>query len=277
MTAERTDGVADSAPTRASPSDRRFTFAGVLRTVARRLRRDPVLAVPFTAVGALLAAADFLRGIDPIPAATGAPAAGINVEYSIFPRGVGRTGRTLGAVVDLDLPYFLWAVGLEALLVAAVSLAGFATIAWTLGARVRDRPVALLRYVAVLAALSVAYQALGRTQFEPHGMLVALIAMFVLLQVLVRVAMTPAFLVAGRGATRAVWASVAASRGIGWTLFGLVVALGIAASVLARAPVVGPYLSTAIVATVHSVALGVVYRHCDPANGGGSSRTLEEP
>lgn len=265
MTGEPTAGAADAPADeqrdRDGQTEHPLTIGTVLREVAWHLRRDPVLAVPFTAVGALLAAADYLRRVDPIAAAITGAGNGIDLEYPIFPRGTARTGRTLGGVVDLDFPYLLWAVGLEALVLAAVGLAGFATIAWTTDARVRDSPVALLRYVAVLAGMTVAFQALGRTEFEPGGMLAVLVAVIVLLQVLVRIALTPAFLVAGRGLAEAVRDSVAASRGIGWPLFGVVLTVGLAAAALGRVPVAGPYLSTAVVATVQSVALGVVAGH----------------
>ncbi|WP_226010150.1 hypothetical protein [Halomicrobium salinisoli] len=259
---------ADRTESASTPSPR-ISLGRVVRAAGRHVRRDPALALPFAAVGAIAAIADRLRLLDPIPATTLGPFSGtVSVRYAIVPRGVARTGRHLGAVPSLELPYLAWTVGLEALLVVAVGVAGYVTIARTLGVPVRDRPRSLARYLAFASGLTVSLQALGLVVSDPAGVLVSLVALLIVLQLDVRLALAPAYLVAGRGIASAVRASVAASRGTGWTLAGLVIAVGLAAWALAHVPVVGSLLSTAVVATIQSVALGVVVRWRAETSGG---------
>lgn len=231
---------------------------GVLTSALRRIRRDPVLAVPFAVVGVLVALSDWLRQHDSIPTApTDALSQSLSVKYAVFPQGTARTARHVGALVDLETRYLLWAVGLEVLVPLAVGIAGWVTIARALDTSFSPR--ALSRYLISLAAFVSIPQVLGGFSVDITNFLLGLVLLGIALFVLTRLFLFPALLVTESGFVTALRQSYHRSRGQGMTIAGLIIVIGLAYWGLATVPVAGGFLSTAVVAPIHAVALGIVF------------------
>ncbi|WP_228841666.1 hypothetical protein [Haloarcula sp. CBA1127] len=236
----------------------RLSTLGVLKSALGRIRRDPVLAVPFAFVGMVVALVDWLRQHDSVPMApTDALSQSVSVNYAVFPQGTARTVRHVGALVDLETRYLLWAVGLEVLVPLAVGIAGWVTITRVLDTH--SGPRALSRYLVALAAVVSIPQLLGGFSVDITGFLSGLMLLAVALFVLTRLFLLPALLVTGSGFVTALRQSYRRSRGRGMTIAGLIIVIGLAYWGLATVPVAGGFLSTAVVAPIHAVAIGTVF------------------
>ncbi|WP_435551745.1 hypothetical protein [Natrinema sp. CGMCC1.2065] len=235
-----------------------------------RLRRDPALLVPFTVAGLVLALLDRLRRWDPIPTLATGDDVSIGIEYAGYPTGVPDTARSLGALIDLKLPYLAWAVGLEALAMAVVAAAGTATIARTLesddGWSWRQWGRRWLAYLGLIVLFDAVGRAIG--SIGDVGLVVGVILAVPLFAAFVRFFPAPAFVVTGSGPVTALARSARATRGIGWRLLALVVCFGLAAWLLGLVPVVGTALSTALVGSTLAVTMATV-RDGRPADTGG--------
>lgn len=249
----------------------RLSVVGVLTAVVRRVRTDPFLCVPFSIAGVVVALADWLRVRDPLPAAEPAWTGDtVSVQFSLFPSGTARTTRELGALVDLKLPYLLGGVTLEAAAALAVGIAGWVTVTRGLSA---DRSAGSgLRYVGGLTVVSTLLVLVPARELELGSLPLALLALVVVFLLVVRVFLFPGLLAADRGFVAALRRSVRLSRGVQWSLFWLALALGVTSWGLATVPVVGGFLSTAVVGTVHAVGLAVLLGRLDAddtvSNGG---------
>lgn len=240
-----------------SPTTRLSTL-DVLKSSLGRIRRDPVLAVPFTIVGVLVALGDWLRQHDPIAMApTDALSQSVSIKYAVFPQGTARTVRHVGALIDLKPRYLLWAVGLEILVPLAVGIAGWLTIARVLDTD--SRPRALSRYLIALAAFVSLPQLFGGFSADISNLLLGLVLFAMVLFVLTRLFLFPALLVTGSGFIRALRQSYHRSHGQGMPIAGLIIVIGLGYWGLATVPVAGGFLSTAVVAPIHAVAIGVVF------------------
>lgn len=258
MSGEKRGGNETDAPIRYIGQTTRLSTFGVLRSALGRIRRDPVLAVPFAVAGLLVALADWLRQYDPIPmASTDALSQSVSIKYSVFPRGTARTVRHVGALVDLKTQYLMWAIGLELLIPLAVGIAGWVTFAWALETHSRLR--SLSRYLVALAAVVSIPQLLGGSSLDINNFLLGLVLFAVVLFVLTRLFLFPALLVTGSDFVLALRQSYRRSRGQGMTIVGLIVVIGLAYWGLATVPVAGGFLSTAIVAPLHAVAIETVF------------------
>lgn len=261
MMTEPDDGTTADSPAGSSP-DTSVTVGTVLKTASAHIRHDPVLIVPFAVVGLLVALADWLRKWDPLPVATpDAFGQTVSVQYSVFPMGTARTVRRVGALVDLQIPYFFGAVALELLVLLAVGLAGWLTITRALGAE--RRLDSLARYLGVLSAVAILFRVLGSSTITTDSLLLGALAFFAVYLVLVHLFLFPGCLVAGSQFTTALRESVQESRGQGWSLFWLIVVFGLASWGLAQIPIAGGGLSTAVVAPIHAVSLAVLIRRTD--------------
>ena len=256
------DFVPDSQST--SPSSAQepanLTVLAVLQATADRLRADRWLLIPFVLAGVVMTVADFARQQDPIPASYESDE-GLSVEiaFYLYPTGVSDTARPVGAIVDLFPQYLLWAIGLELAVVLAVGLAGYIVIARGLGRSLAWRPA--VRYVGVLVVpLWVVRLAGGaEIEFTNGGLLFGISLLVLWALVLVRLFVLPVCLVDGHGVIEAVRESARTSRGAGWTIFGLIVFIGLGTSLLGSVSMVGGLLSTALLAPVHAVAAVIVY------------------
>lgn len=240
----------------------------VLRRVVATLRERPRWLLPFALAGLVVAAADWLRRTDPLPAyQTPALQKTVSVQYALFPAGTAQTGRTVDALVNLRLRYLLGAVALELAVLLAVAGAGYLTLA-----RVLDtdrRAGAGYRYGAVVSVVQFLPVWLGPVDITVGNLLVGLVAIGLFSVVAVRLYLLPGLVVAGRP----VWTALAESRrrsfGVGWSLFGLIVVFGLGSWALALVPVVGGFLSTALVAPAQAVSIGVMLRRTGPLAAGG--------
>lgn len=255
MTAEPSDGSTADSSASATPHD--APTVALLKTVMTRIRRDPVLAAPFAVAGLLVAFADWLRRWDPIPAATpDSFERTVSVQYSVFPKGTARTVREVGAVLDLRTPYLVGAVALEALVVLAVGIAGWVTVTRALGT---DRRLAsLARYLGSLLVIGLLPRLLGSPSIDIASLPLGALALVVAAAVAVHLFLFPGFLAAGARFTEALRRSVVESRGRRWPLFWLLALFGIASWGLALVPVIGGFLSTAVVAPAHAASLAVL-------------------
>jgi len=235
------------------------TVVSVLRAALGEVSRDPALVGPFVVVGVLVSLADWLRRWDPIPAGTpGWRADTASLQYSIFPQGVARTDRYVGALVDLELAYFLGAVTLELMVTLAIGVAGWLTIRRTLDA---DAGVGSLgRYLGVFAALTLPSALVGQVEFTPGSLPLTLLVFVVAALVLVSLFPLPGYLAAGHDIVTALRESITTASGKRTQLFGLVLVFGLGAWGLALVPVAGGFLSTAISAPFQAVTVAVVVR-----------------
>ncbi|NLV10016.1 hypothetical protein GOC74_08745 [Halomicrobium mukohataei] len=241
------------------------TTVTVLRAALTELRRDPRLLGPFAVAGFLVALADWLRQWDPIPVATpNWMVETVSLQYSVFPRGTARTGRRIGAVVDLELPYLLGVVALETAVLLAIGAAGWLTMTRALDGQ-RDRG-SLARYLAVLVTVTVVLGVFGPAEFSPGSVPLGLLVVFAISFVVVSLFPFPGYLAVGLGVPAALRASVATARGQRFRLFGLVLAFGLAVWGLALVPVAGGFLSTALVAPVQAVSIAVLLRQSGPVS-----------
>jgi hypothetical protein len=187
----------------------------------------------------------------------------LSVQYSFFPSGPARTLRELGAFVDLRTLYVLGALTLECAVFVGVGLAGWITII-----RVLDderRLGALGRYLGVFGSIGSIPVLLGPRSVTLDSLPLALLGVVVVSLVSVRLFLLPGFLARGDRVTAALTHSVRASKGAFWPLLSLVIVFGLGYWVLAMVPLVGGFLSTALVAPLHSIALAVfVERRGDP-------------
>jgi len=235
--------------------------------VVATLRRQPRWLAPFALAGLVVAAADWLRLTDPLPMyQTPALEKTLSVQYALFPAGTARTARTVDALVNLRLRYLFGAVALELAVLLAVAGAGYLTLARVLDTE--HRTGAGLRYGVVLAGVQFLPAWLGPIDITVGNLLVGLVAIALFSLVAVRLYLVPGLVVAGRPVWTAVGESRRRSRGVGWTLFGLVVVFGLGSWAFALVPAVGGFLSTALVAPAQTVSIGVVLRRTGPLSAG---------
>ena len=252
--AQSTSGAAAGEPAT-------LTVLAVLRTTVDRLRSEPRLAVPFVLAGIVMAAVDVARRWDPIPASRAA-SDGLSVEiaFYLYPTGVADTARPLGAMVDLLPRYLLWAVGLELAVVLAVGVAGWVVISRGLNQSLAWRAAA--RYIGLLVVPLWVLRLAGgaEIEFTNGGLIFGIPLLVVWALVLVQLFLLPVCLVDGQGVIEAIRESVRLSRGIGWTVFGLIVLIGLGVSLVGLIPTVGGLVSTGLFAPLHAVAAVVVYQ-----------------
>lgn len=246
-----TDAPGGSADRERRPSTSAFR---ILRRSIARVAADPALALPFAAAGLVLSAVDWLRVRDPVPTTTPDRVGDVTVSvaYQIYPAGFRATGTRLAALVDLRPQYLAWAVGAELVALLAVGAAGWLTLARA--GRVELSGERLVAYLGLVVAVRLVLRFFAL--FDGLAW-VTLAALVLLAVVYVRWFAAPALVVAGDGPRRAVRRSGRISKGEGVTAFGLVLAVGLSTWLLGSVPLVGAFLSSAVVAPVHAVAVVV--------------------
>lgn len=257
-------GDADGAEPSSSARSRRSRNGRppVLDSVAARLRADPGLWVPFFLAGWLLLGADLLRERDPLPLVSGIDGATIHVPFVIYPTGTTVTRRSLGALVDLQLPWLGYALALEVVAVAAVGLAGWLTMA-----RAGDEPIGRNRglvYVGGVVLVGLCSRAgdAGGFEYAAESLPVGLVVLALALFVAVRLLLVPITVLRERGLLAPIGASWRYARGRGFALLGILLLVGIGSWLLARVPLVGTVLSATLAGTVHAVSLVDLYERC---------------
>lgn len=231
----------------------------LLSATIGRLRRDPALFVPFLFVGVLLTVVDRLRPLDPIPAVerTGLGENGVRVqvEFVGYPTGLSRTTLPLESLVDLHAAYLAWGIALYLVPLFAIAVAGTVTMARAMDRNVRPRTVASV--FGYVLAMDLGHRALTSIDSLQGMGLWGLAPLAAYFFAMVRLFAVPGLLVAGRRPWTALRRSVGRTRGRGWSVFGVVLAVGLAAWLLVSPPIGGTLLNTALVAPVHAVAIVV--------------------
>ncbi|SDR05033.1 hypothetical protein [Natronobacterium texcoconense] len=252
------DGGTDGNP-KSPPYRRRKP---VLTAVAARLRSDPWLFVPFFVAGCVLLVADLLRETDAVPTASSVGDSTFHVAYSIYPTGTTVTERSLNALVDLELPLLGYALALEVLAVTVIAVAGWMTMM-----RASDETVHWNRFlvyfggVFLVTVLFETGDAVG-LEYTTGSLLVGVALLGLVLFVLVRLFLAPVAVLYEDGILRPIAAGWRYSRGHGFTLFGVLLVVGLGSWWLAHVPSAGTLLSTTIAGTVHAVSLVVLYDRC---------------
>ncbi|KTG10221.1 hypothetical protein AUR64_11595 [Haloprofundus marisrubri] len=255
--------------------ERELSVWSTLWTAVSRIRRDPGLVVPFFFAGVVVTIVDYLRLRDSVPVSVvdRMGGGGIDITYLIYPTGSRTTTTPFGALVDLTVAPLLTTVGLELTAFLAVGVAGWLTLSRALGNRTKS--ARLFPYLGLLALLHVAFRLLGLvgTIGGPVGLL-----LFVgTLAVFVRVFLVPVLVVAGDDISAAFGRSARLTRGYRWTVFGLVLVVGLGTFALGSVSLVGPLLSATLVAPVHAVALVVVAERIEKAEGTERAERTNQP
>lgn len=234
----------------------RPTTIDILSEAIGRVRRDPALAVPFALAGVVLTVVDWLRLWDPIPARTveGLSSGTISVTFHVYPTAAQRTARSIGALVDLKSQYLAWAIGLELLAILALGVAGWYTLARATGVDPSIR--GLGSYLGFVVVVQAAFRLFGT--FGDLGPFWGLVLLVVVLSAMVRLFVAPAFVARGDGLSAAARQSAAVTTGRVIVVGSLVVAFGLATWLLGSVPVVGAFLSGALVAPIHAVSIAIL-------------------
>ncbi|APW97684.1 hypothetical protein CHINAEXTREME_07815 [Halobiforma lacisalsi AJ5] len=243
--------------------DRRELSVDVVLSMAvGRLRTIPEVFVPFVVAGIVLTVVDALRRYDPVPTLERDVARenglSIDLAYAGYPTGVAGTKTPLESLVGLHPEYLTWGLALYLLSLLVVVLAGVVTMA-----RAMDRDVGLATVGSVFGyVLAVDFLQRGLGSIDAlQGMgLWGLPLLVLYLAVAVRLFVVPGLLVAGRGPKRALLESVRRTRGHGWTVFGVILVVGLTGWALGSLPG-GTFATTAVLAPVHAVAVVVLLEH----------------
>ncbi|WP_137289025.1 hypothetical protein [Natronorubrum halophilum] len=242
--------------------DRRtWSVVSVLSAAVGRLRRNPSVLVPFAVAGMVLSVVDALRRRDPIPTLEygGLDEATVYVEFPGYPTGVNRTTLPLESLVGLEAPYLAWGFGLYALSVVAVSLAGVITLTRLLDGETRLGP--LPSYLGFVVGIDLAYRLLESIDALQQMGLFGLVPLAALFAVVVWLFPVPGLVAAGASPWTAIRHAGIWTRGVRWSVLGVILVLGIGTWLLTSVPVIGAFLGSALVAPVHAVAIVSLFEH----------------
>ncbi|SDM71585.1 hypothetical protein SAMN04487949_2382 [Halogranum gelatinilyticum] len=251
MSAE--SGSDSSEPSRYDARAERLTSTGLTGDAGRRLVDSPSLALPFLLAALVAAGVDLLRLRIPVPVRTTTYGfeTGVDIQASLYPTVLSRTTTSLNAIVDLKLQYLALVVGVELVAGLAAVVAGAVVIARVIGGGLSA--VALARYAAFVVFLWL----VPELTLSGGAAVVGLPLFVGATYVTVRLFVIPAYLVQGDGFRAAAQRSWVATSGRGWSVFGVLLLLGLGYTLLAAVPVVGPVLSSAVFGTLHAVVLGL--------------------
>ncbi|WP_247729600.1 hypothetical protein [Halovivax limisalsi] len=265
MTDAYPDEPRDETGDVAAPWGRSGLVTGSIRSAVSRLASIPTLLVPFAAVAALITGIDRLRHRDPIPSVAWESVADstIHVEYPLYPAPRSRTIRRLEALIDLEVPYLLWAIGLELLTIGAVAVAGVIVIHRALADAGIDSPPVRRRlgaYIGFVVAVDLVGRMLGGIgALDEMGLVLGVPVLIALLVVSIRLLLVPILLVAGRSLPFAIRRSNRLARGHGWSCLGVILIFGLGTWLLASVPIVGTFLTGLVIAPLQAVTLVAIY------------------
>jgi len=227
--------------------------------ILRMLRSTPTLWLPFLVAGCVLTVVDRLRVRDRLPVEPPASESTLQIAYSVYPTGATATSRSLDALVDLPLDVFLYAVGLELLVVGVIAAAGWITMI-----RASSTVPSPRRFLVYAGGVSILYllNHLGTAvdlNLSVNSLLVAIGAFGMLAFIAVRLFFLPIAVLYAEPLRTAPLVSWRRSRGHGVPIFLLIVGMGLISGWLVSVPSVGVVLSVTVVGTVHAVALANLY------------------
>lgn len=258
--------MASDTATNPAGDSRDLRAGEILSRVTAQLRRDPWLFAPFFIAGVVLSLIDWLRRVDPLPMLESAPTVtdglDITLEYMGYPTGVTGTERAFESLIGLEAPYLLWGIGLEVLALLAISIAGGLTIG-----RAMDESVswaALARLSGYVIGLHLSFRVIGSFEAVQSMGLIGLIPLVGVLYLFVRLFAIPGYIVAGWSIGAAIRESLHHTFGRGWTVFGLILVVGLGAWLLAFVPSVTTLLTSTVIAPIHAVAIAVFLESRNP-------------
>lgn len=245
----------------------RLTTGVLVSGAVRRLRAAPRVLVALLMAGLVVTGIDWLRLHDPIPSVgyvgilDGRFSLLFGLPITVFPRETAP----LSTFVDLQPQWLAWALGLE--LLGFVVVVGVGAYALARLLRIQLTRAAVVRYAGLVALFQlgagVHIRGIGPTTllsiesipFEVHmegpGLLLSLLVFVSWMFVLVRLFALPGYLIAGEAVEPAIRQSWQYAIGHGWSLFGVIVLLGLLNHLLTSVPVAGP-LGTALVGGLHA-------------------------
>jgi hypothetical protein len=186
----------------------------------------------------------------------------VNVAFEVLVTVLPQHGVVPSALLELQPEWLLVTVGLELFAFVAAVAACVAALGAVLGTT--PSAAGVVRYAAVLGALRLLAV---RATVTGDSILIGLPLLVGFLYVVVRLVPLPGRLVLGDSLATALRRSWDRTRGYGWSLFGVVLLLGLANDLLAVLPLVGP-VGSALVAAVHA---GVVATFLARTDGRGPS------
>ncbi|WP_135825782.1 hypothetical protein [Halorussus ruber] len=236
--------------------DSSLSTTGLLADARDRLAANPAASVALLLAGALVAGADWYLLRSPVPTAgyEGIQDGRVTVAFEFVVSVVSRATVPPSALLHLKSRWLATAVGLE--LVAFLAVVAASAFALSRLLETRLTLPALARYGLVAALLGVG---VGRVDFEGGAVLIGIPLIVAFLVVTVRLVPFPGRLVLGESVGTALRRSWTETRGHGWSLFGVVLVVGLANHLLASAPLAGPVGSGAM-AAVHAGVVAAVIR-----------------
>lgn len=250
------DDAADA--TVPSPSaDSSISTRSILAGAYRRFAANPTALVALLVAGAVVAGADWFHLHDPVPVSEyeGVQQGRFEISFGFVVSVVSRTILRPSALLHLEPRWLVTTVGLE--LAAFVAIVAASSYALSRLLDVRLTLPAVLRYGLVSALLRFA---LGRVNFEGGAILVGIFFLMVFLVVVVRLVPFPGRLILGESFRTALGRSWDMTRGHGWSLFGVVLVVGLANHLLASVPLVGPVGSAAVGAVHAGIVATVIHQ-----------------
>jgi hypothetical protein len=228
-------------------TDRSLSVATLLAEARRRIQTNPAVIVALLVAGIVVAGVDWACLHDAIPTVgfNGIQEGNLAVSFGVVVRVFSRATTPLSALVGLKLRWLAWIVGLELLGVVAAAGVGASALARLL--EIRLRVSALLRYAGIVALLQFGPE----IHFEEASILVVVVLFPVTFALLVRLFALPGFVVAGYPVISALRQSWKLTRGYGWSLFGIILLVGLLNHLLTSVPVVGP-IGSALVGALHA-------------------------
>ena len=254
----------------------RTDFTCLLVDSGRLLWDRPALALPFLIAAAAAAVGDLLRLTDSVPtiAQTSAQRGLTHLVLHATPSVTSAVGTRPAALLGLKSGPLLGVILTEGFPSVLTAIATVLTIVWVIPSRAASTPTRgkllfrALRLLGYELAVLTVFFVLGMTAGSLG--LLTLVLIIGLLVATVRLFVVPASIARGRGLREAISTSLALTRGHGWTLFGLIVVLGVTANVLVSVPVlvgglgaselplpIGTAVATGCVGTLHALLVGL--------------------
>lgn len=248
------DGASDI-----SDPDGSLSAAALFGGARHRIRTNPSAILALLVAGGIVVGLDWLALHDPIPT-TGfreIQDGHLTVSFGIVITVLSRVTLPLASLISLKFAWFVWAVGLRLLEFIAVTGAGAYALARLL--HVSLTVSALGRYAGAVALVTFG---IGRFHFEGGSILLAIPLLVVTFILFVRLFAFPGLLIAGSPMWPALQESWVLARGHGWSLFGVILLVGVLNHLLASVPIAGP-LGSAFVGVIHAGTVAVFLRRTE--------------
>lgn len=252
MTQPTTDSAGDEAA--AEPA---VTTRYLFRAAYDRLRCNPRVIGVFLLVGVLVAIIDVVRRGDPVPAASfvGVREGTISLRFGLLVDVVYRHSTPMSTLVELRPRWLVWTAGLEVLRGGALIVASVYGYAQLLDETATVGAAGRYGFVMVVFALAAIDINTGFVLGLPLGI--------VAVYLLVRFAPVSGLLAIGASIPTAFRTGWRITGGHGWSLFGVVLVVGLLNHSLASIPLIGP-VGSSLIAAVHVAVIATFLDQVHP-------------